>query len=261
MIEVSEAKSKAHRKYEIFPNVILDETATSFYLLGALMSDGHIIDSPRSLAIGISSNDKDWLEDIRNLICPDKPIYNHKDNCFTFEFSHAECMNWLISYGCTPRKSLTIRLEKPIPETFIPDFIRGLVDGDGSVNCVKYKKVKPNGKTYWYHKVSTYICSASKEFIDDLYRLIPSEFNALICPCKTKASIIRGKPIIPTVEFNYRLAFNDQNALKFLQWIYYPGHELSLNRKREKAQNILETISFPYSGKKWEKMVNVKQGA
>lgn len=256
MIEVSEARSNASRKYAINPNVILDETATSFYLLGALMSDGHINDAPRSLSVSITSSDKDWLEDIRSLICPDKPIYN-KENCSTFEFSHAECMNWLISYGCTPRKSLTIRLEKPIPKIFIPDFIRGLVDGDGSVNCTKYKKVKPSGKTYWYNKVSTYICSASLGFIEDLHRLIPSEFNALICPCKTNDRTIRGRPVKSNVEFNYRLTFNDQNALKFLQWIYYPDHKLSMNRKREKAQNILETVSFPYSGKKWEKMLQV----
>lgn len=39
----------------------------------------------------------------------------------------------LFALGCTPRKSLTINLIPDIKKEFIPSFIRGYFDGDGSI--------------------------------------------------------------------------------------------------------------------------------
>ena len=41
----------------------------------------------------------------------------------------------LISLGCTPRKSLTITFpsERQVPQHLQKDFVRGYIDGDGSI--------------------------------------------------------------------------------------------------------------------------------
>jgi hypothetical protein len=223
-------------KYQFNKNIFLDETNNSFYLLGAYMTDGCINDKKHHLSFSLCSKDKDWLEVIKNIISPEKPIFN-KLNCFTLENSNSEVMNWLISYGCKPRKSLSLKIEKDIPEQYLADFVRGLIDGDGSISISSYKKIK-NNKEYFYTKTSVYLCSASIDFLNQVKNLIPISINSTLIEVNQQPSKIRETVIVPKNPF-YRLQLNDSHAKKFLNWLYYPGHELSMNRKYLKVKEIV----------------------
>jgi hypothetical protein len=132
-------KKATTRKYIVNTNVFLHENDLSFYLLGAYMTDGHINDKKHHLNFNLSSKDFDWVELIRNLLSPQKPIYSSKKSeCYSIELSDIESMSWLISYGCGPRKSKTLVMARTIPLTYYPDFIRGLIDGDGCITTCQY---------------------------------------------------------------------------------------------------------------------------
>lgn len=134
---------KAHFNEYIFDSIDTEEKA---YWLGFIYADGCISDNG-SLELGII--DREHLEKFKRFI-------NSKNSIRTKhykEYTSYRIMNkskhlkdTLISYGCTPRKSLTLQF--PDVSIFkdslltIP-FIRGYFDGDGSVgvskcrNCTK----------------------------------------------------------------------------------------------------------------------------
>lgn len=225
-------KKATTRKYIVNSNIFLDENDISFYLLGAYMTDGNICDTKHHLSFSLKSKDFEWIESIKNTLCPTKPIYFSKESdCCSIDLSDMDSMNWLMSYGCTPCKSKTLKLAKDIPTKYHADFIRGLIDGDGSISYAPYTKTK-KGKIYHYTKLSVYLCSASKEFLDQIKLLIPPEINCYIYNLGKRNSIIRGKEIKATCDI-YRLCFNDSYAKKLLAYLYYPEHKLSMKRKEQ----------------------------
>ena len=225
------------RKYNVNKDALLREDSMSFYLLGAFFADGHFNDRKHNLCIAISSKDDDWLSNIRNVICPNKPIYCRAGH-YSFEFSDVDCMNWLISWGCTPRKSKTATIEKEIPERFRRDFFRGVVDGDGCLTHSKYRKKKKD-REYEYMKRTIYVCSASEPFIYQLSNIVPSEIHYSICKLKNNKSHINGRDVIPKSNI-FRIIFNDKNAISVAKWAYYENHNISLNRKRVKAEGWMQ---------------------
>jgi hypothetical protein len=226
------------RKYIANSNAFLQENAISFYLLGAYMTDGHICQKEHRTVFRIASKDLEWIEKIKTILCPNKPIYSFKTSeCYVLEVADVASINWLASYGCVPNKSKTISVDRIIPSNYFPDFIRGLIDGDGCLTSCPYKKVK-NNKEYWYTKNTVYLCSASETFTHQIKNMIPSNINCGIYRITPKTSTINGRDIIPTCD-QYRLQFNDSNAKKLLQWIYYPNHHISLSRKNKLAQSII----------------------
>jgi hypothetical protein len=232
------SKKTSNRKYIVDSNAFLCENDVSFYLLGAYMTDGNINDKKHHISFSISSKDIDWIELIRSIISPIKPIYiSKRSEHYTFTVSDIDAMNWLISYGCTPRKSYNLELRKDIPIQYHRDFIRGLIDGDGCISYAPYDKIK-NGKTYHYMKTSMYLCSVSKIFLDTIKSMIPDTINCAVYNLGMHDSMIQGKIIHSTCDI-YRLQFNDSNAKKLLQWLYYLDHKISMPRKNQKAQSIM----------------------
>jgi len=238
MLKIIELSRSGTSKYIVNKNIFLSEDDLSFYLLGAYMTDGNICDTKHRISFSLSSKDKEWIEAVRNFIAPNKPIYSSKSSeCYIFDTSNIEGMNWLISFGCSPRKSKTLEIVGDIPEKYHPDFIRGVIDGDGSISTCKYKKKLKNDKENWYDKTTVYICSASRIFLEQIQKMIPENINCNICKVTQKDSFIRGRKVSATCD-QYRLAFNDSNAKKLLAWTYYTDNKLSMIRKQEKAESI-----------------------
>lgn len=231
-------------KHEVNYDAFLSENDISYYLLGAYMTDGCVFaKSKNSYSISISSIDRDWLEKIRDIIVPTKSVGKRKNNANEFAFGDKIMAEWLISYGCIPKKSKTIRLVKDIPAEYHADFIRGLVDGDGCITVFNYKKVKKE-KEFWYRNTNVYICSISKEFLEDIQKLVPKDIKCSIINCgKGKDKFLNGKLIRANYDL-YRLIFSGKIALKLLDWIYYDDHKISLPRK-EKLANESMVGSIP----------------
>lgn len=226
------------RKYIVNKNIFLSENALSFYLLGVYFTDGSISDAKRNLHFELASKDENWIKNIRNVICPSKPIYS-RQNYYLLRVSDIDCMNWLIEWGCTPRKSKTASILKSIPLSYQKDFLRGVIDGDGSISGCYYKKRK-NNKTYTYHKKTLYICSASEIFLNNIKEMIPKDINCNLYNLGRRNNTINGRKVIATCNM-FRLVFNDSNALKIGKYVYYSGNVLSLSRKEKIIQEWSST--------------------
>lgn len=100
------------------------------YLLGLLAADGCVRDNG---FINFVSLDIELLKFVRDKISPTTPI---SDNNRRVIFWSVDLRDKLISFGIVPRKSKIIKFPTFISDNILPDFIRGVLDGDGSIDKI-----------------------------------------------------------------------------------------------------------------------------
>lgn len=233
-------KKRGKQKYKHNYAAFLNEDAISYYLLGVYYTDGTVYKNGVSLSNQINSSDKKWLESIRDIISPQSPVKKIRKNYYRIRLNDKTISEWLISKGCIPNKTLSITFPQ-VPGKYLPDFIRGCMDGDGSIGIYKCKNKKYN-KTYL--QPSCYIVSASKSFIDDMILSL----QALQFTChykekdykKMKTTVLENGQKITPKHNQYIIKFNSKYCKQFLAWCYYPGAKLFLERKKNKANQIFK---------------------
>jgi len=160
---------KKHTVNEDFFNEFNEESS---YIFGLILSDGNIAWNPQkgyySITITASEKDKDHLESIRNLLSSTKPLlYSSKTKSYRLIVNSKKLCQKLMQLGISPKKSLTLEFPK-IPKNYLRHFIRGVIDGDGSV-------------FYRDRKISPYFCirisSGSKKFLQKLVKIIKENIN------------------------------------------------------------------------------------
>jgi hypothetical protein len=211
---------------------------TFYYLLGAFITDGNVYFGKRKNAkVSISSKDKDWLQSINKLICEDDLVKTRKSGVHVLNIYCVEIAEILLKNGCHPNKSLTVRLPR-VPKKYMRDFLRGCMDGDGSVS-LPIKTIKRKYGTYRYAIPTCYLCSASKVFLERIGEYLnASGFKHYFITLNPKERKIRGTTIKNSRPM-YRLLFNNNDCQKFLSWIYYPGNKISMPRKTRITNDIL----------------------
>jgi hypothetical protein len=129
-----------HQKFtcnESFFDVWTEESA---YVLGYVYTDGNIqcdpIASRWGLTITANERDVDHLEGIRQLLQITKPLlYAPKTRSYRMMIASRVLAEKLVRIGVVPRKSLIVEFPQ-VPRTYLRHFIRGVVDGDGSVSYI-----------------------------------------------------------------------------------------------------------------------------
>jgi intein/homing endonuclease len=104
------------------------------YVLGLFFADGCV--TGRS-GIDIVSADSDILRFVQTRVCPTISIKECVTTGGSFywrlKFKSVDTVRILAGYGITPRKTKTMPWPE-IPARFVADFIRGFLDGDGSID-------------------------------------------------------------------------------------------------------------------------------
>ena len=161
------------KKYKVNEDFFKVWSHDMAYILGFWWADGYMRmrtrklkngDEKSSYIFGISQNtrDKYLLEKILKSIDSNNKIYTPKTrpNGSHFEISSKIIYNDIIKIGGSPNKSKSISMPD-IPKEYLPDFIRGLFDGDG---CI-YQNKKKGYRT-------SYICSGSCKLIAELKSIL-----------------------------------------------------------------------------------------
>src|SRR5690606_2234409 len=94
---------------------------------------GNICIKKRNKSFSITSQDKDWLEAIKQIIESEHPIKPHGENCYELYIGSFRIAEWFIKWNCIPCKSKTLELSADIPDQYFKDFVRGVFDGDGCI--------------------------------------------------------------------------------------------------------------------------------
>ena len=130
------------------------------YILGLIITDGCITKNGNKFIICISLKDKEIIEQIRNIVCKTKKVYEDGNN-YQVKWKNSNDISYLEKLNIFQRKTHTVGI--PYFEHNMSHLIRGLFDGDGSI----YNDIIVNkGKKYIYQCIS--FTSGSKQFVDDL---------------------------------------------------------------------------------------------
>lgn len=231
-------------KYSHNIQAFTNEDAISYYLLGAYITDGCVSRNGVSLATEIKSKDEDWLRSIGDVISPQSPIVKVKNsNCYRLRVADKKIATWLVEHECVPNKSLKVKMPQ-IPVEYLPDFVRGCIDGDGSISSY----TRNNGTSQKrYATQSCYIVSASKHFIVDLHEQLKQcglHSTTKIKRTKGKTTILNDGQKIIGKHDQYIIQFTGKYCLSVLQYCYYPEAKLFMARKKKRAQLLQLTVQF-----------------
>ncbi|MBU4346078.1 MAG: LAGLIDADG family homing endonuclease [Candidatus Omnitrophica bacterium] len=202
------------------------EGSNLWYLVGLITSDGCLSSDGRH--INITSKDYEFLRGIKNLVGLGNKIGTKNkrkiNEAYYLQFSNRNLYEFLLIIGLTPNKSLTLT-NLDIPEEYFVDFLRGLIDGDGSVRRWIHH-------TNLHEQWSLSIYSGSQIFITWLQSKIEKYLD-----CRGKIySALRPQ----RKNFIYTLKYGKMGAKAILQNCYYQG-AFGLDRKIKLAQDCFES--------------------
>jgi hypothetical protein len=209
------------------------------YAIGLITTDGNLSRDKRH--ISLTSSDKELAKTF--LRCVDKTnkiSINPRSSlsiktCYRTQVGDVVFYEWLEKIGLTPKKSLTIGSLK-IEEKYFPDFLRGHLDGDGSI--VYYKdsyNIKLN-KKYIYDRLFVFFRSASYKHIVWIRKIIfklKGVHGALMSQ--------RSRTQIGSSTMSV-LKFSTKEAKTILNWIYYKKELPCLERKYKIAKPFLQYL-------------------
>jgi len=208
------------------------------YIIGLLTTDGNLSKDGRHITM--RSSDKDLLETfkiclgLQNRIAQSVNDGYAKKPSFRVQFSNVKFYRWLLEIGLFPAKTYTIGKIK-IPDLYFRDFLRGHLDGDGSVFTYVDKYNFYRGRNYINHRVYVKFISVSQKHITWLYQTIDK-----LSPVKGSLNYRKYKQsnYVPMWE----IKFSKKESIKLLKWIYYENSLPCLNRKREIVSKIFNLV-------------------
>lgn len=206
------------------------------YSVGLIVTDGNLSKDGRHIIM--TSTDKELLKtfrsclDKRNKITINPPSNLSKKTAYHIQIGDVVFYDWLLKIGLCTNKSLKIGSLK-IDKKYFPDFLRGHLDGDGSITFYKDSYNTYLKPQYIYDRLIVRLMSASKKHIDWLRKnifLLSGLKGSLSYHCSKSQKGKNGA---------YVLKFSTKEAKKMLNWVYYDKQLPHLKRKYDVAKQFL----------------------
>lgn len=220
------------------------DTEEKAYWLGFLYTDGYVTTGYR-WGVQFSSTDYEHLVKLNGCLKSNITIrtrtYKAKEykgykiketEACSLNFKNKKMYEDLVAKGVVPNKTSILQFpnEDILPRHLRPHFVRGLFDGDGSFVFYRKDMVRKDRGNKIYNRLSkeiSFVCK-SQEFVDGLWSAILEdcgvEFRKETCHRDNLGKLRLSKAKDMEVFLNY----------------LYEGATIFLNRKQEKANEILD---------------------
>ena len=217
-------------KHNIDESVFSIFTPESCYWAGFLAADGSIKKNNKTVYLKLKSDDEGHLRKFCKFLKRDENIYRYesrlkgRNNVYyssVVYFNSQKIVNDLFNnFNITQNKTFTLRPPEKIPPILINHFIRGFMDGDGSVML--------KDKIFKLHMVS-----GSKNFMEWILNNIRKNSDAV--NSKLSSRIMKS-----TI---YELNFSALKAKNILDWLYSnSSNENKLERKHKLYLKYIESL-------------------
>ena len=119
-----------------------------------MATDGNLSVNGRNLVI--VCKDVDLLETVRDRLGIGPPIKPHRggfgESCHRLQWSDRVLYEWLLSIGLMPAESLRLQA-LAVPDEWFPDFLRGCIDGNGSITVYTDRYHVPKDERHVYERL------------------------------------------------------------------------------------------------------------
>lgn len=203
------------------------------YAVGLIATDGNLSSDGRHLSV--VSKDQDLLETLRACLNIGNSITLTTGGaglyCHRLQWGNRIFYDWLTRLGLTPAKSLRLG-PLAIPDQYFADFMRGCIDGDGSIVTYTDRYNTPKSDKYVYERLFVILVSASAPFLEwvQATTLRLTSVEGALFPRHPG----HGHSTIWT------LKYAKHDSLRLLNWMYYAPDVPCLARKKEKAWPFLK---------------------
>lgn len=208
------------------------------YAVGLLVTDGSLSSDGRHIAF--TSTDYYLVDVLKKIVATRSEIHEMKAKsanrakAFRIQIGNVQLYRWLQQVGLTPNKTHTVGLLK-IPKKFFRDFLRGHLDGDGSIYFYYDSYNTYKGKQYHYIRLYTKFISASEQHIRWLHAMLE------VC-APIRGALLHQKPSNGRVGM-WMIKCAKKESLVLFKWLFYKNELPSLPRKREKAEYALKLFA------------------
>lgn len=199
----------------------------SCYWAGFIAADGCITNNSKRkfLTIALQEKDQIHLENFsKQLESSNLKIIKRFATCKNKKYPYSSiilyskkiCEDLEKNFNIVKQKTLKTIYPTKMPEKYSLDFIRGYIDGDGSISIYKDKGSLRLSITF----------VGNLSFVKSIANVIGIKYSISI-NSKGLATI----------------SYNNYNSIKAIRKIYLPGTKFCLERKREKYYNFLNSIT------------------
>lgn len=209
-------------------------------MVGLLVTDGNLSKDGRHIIMRSSDREllqifKDYLS-LTNIIAISNNDGYAKKPCYRLQFSDVIFYRWLKTIGLFPAKTYTIGKIK-IPDIYFRDFLRGHLDGDGTILLYKDTYNFYRGRQYINQRIYVKFISASEKHI-----LWLSEKVQELLKVKGSLSCTKHPKDEKKVPI-WVLKFSKKESINLLHLIYYSPSLPCLQRKLMLAQAALTLVN------------------
>lgn len=216
-----------------------DWTPNLAYVIGLLTTDGSLSNDGRH--ISFRSSDRQLIETFESCLQTKQKIAETKKALgawavkpsYRIQYSNVRFYRWLLTIGLTPAKTHTIGSIK-IPDKYFRDFMRGHLDGDGTVRTYTDSYNIYRGRKYTNERLATFFLSASFchiMWVQDKIQELTGCHGAIIVEKN-----IRGTCL-------WKIKYSKKESLILLKWLYYRDNLPCLERKATIARKALLKFS------------------
>ena len=212
-------------------------TSDIAYAVGLITTDGNLSNDKRH--ISLTSTDRKLLRTFRNClhinnrICINPAGGYSRKTCYRVTFSNVKFYNRLLSIGLKPDKTFTLS-KLDIPNKYFPDFLRGHIDGDGSIIRYTDNHNIYKNKRYTYNRLYITFRSASLSHIKWIRKNLKNRLTIKGSLSGWKNTKNKNR------EIAWTLRFCKKESLLLLKYLYYKPDLPCLARKKNIADLFLK---------------------
>lgn len=209
-------KPKYDINYDFF-----NDSEEYWYYLGLISSDGYVSDSTVELCL--NKKDEHILIQLRDLICPEKPIYDKKSTRSKKFTIHSKKIAFHVKniLGMKTNKKSSEIIFPQIPKDMLRHYVRGVIDGNG---CIDTTKAYKNTNVYIGPRLRIL---GRREYLADMLEAIREQV-----PNQVKAISKKG------AENVWYISYNFSSAKNILSWCY-DNNNICLKRKYKKYKEVV----------------------
>ena len=210
-------------------------TSELAYAIGLITTDGSLSKDKRHIEftttdLQLAKLIKRYLS-FQTKIAKKPPSGFGKKFVYRINFGNVKLYKWLEKIGLRNNKTYSLGRLK-IPNRYMADFLRGHLDGDGSVFTYVDRYMIYKGRRYTYHRLYTAFNSNRVGHLKWIQSNIKENLNIK----GALSSYQKKNRKFPM----WKLRFAKKESLKLLCWLYYKPDIPSLKRKRKIVERFLK---------------------